>query len=131
MCDWLILAILAALGLSIWATIVLQAGSPWPLRIVHILVCLAAAIAAALTTFNYDYFPNSNTMFRGWPVPYIIFQRENADAPWLDFIGATILFAYPLNLIIYLTPPSLVLLAVHYLFRRRTTRAQTANSAAP
>jgi len=38
-------------------------------------------------------------VFRGWPIPYIIYQRENADAPWLDFVGYTVLFAYTLNLI--------------------------------
>jgi hypothetical protein len=65
-----------------------------------------------LSTFQYEFFLNENTRVQGWPVPIIIFQRDNADAPWLDFVG------YPLNFCIFMLIPSVVFLALVYRHRR-------------
>ena len=82
-----------ALSLSYWAWFVVAAGT------------------CVFTTFNYTYYTNSNTRVHGWPIPTVVFQRDDAESPWLDFVGLTTVLAYPMNLILFLVVPSLTLLA--------------------
>lgn len=72
---------------------------------------VVAAGACIFTTFNYNYYSNSNTRFYGWPIPTVVFQRDDAESPWLDFVGPTSFLAYPMNLILFLIVPSVALLA--------------------
>jgi hypothetical protein len=99
-----------ALSLSYWAWFVVAAG-----------VCV-------FTTFNYTYYTNSNTRFHGWPIPTVVFQRDNADSPWLDFVGLTTILAYPMNLILFLVVPSITLLA--WIRFKRQSEKQDAEQAA-
>ena len=91
------------------------------LRSAYVAVVITAAVAAWLTTFRYEYFSNENTRICGWPVPVVIFQRENAKAPWLDFVGATSPLAYPMNLAIFMVIPSAVFLVM--IFRKGASRS--------
>jgi hypothetical protein len=93
-------------------------GSWW--RIAYSAAVLAAGVVAALTSFQYEYFPNANTRICGWPVPTVIFQRENADAHWDDFVGPLTVLSYPLNLAIFLSLPSVAFLA----FALKQTRSK-------
>jgi len=77
--------------------------SYWSWFVVAVGIC-------AFTTFNYTYYTNPNTRFHGWPIPTVVFQRDDADSPWLDFVGPTTLLAYPMNLTIFLVVPSVILL---------------------
>jgi hypothetical protein len=115
----LLAALVTALCVTLWAAVAIQCSGVRWLRIVDFVVSMGAAVAAYITTFQYEYFANANTRVCGWPVPYIVFQRDNADAPWLDFIGWTLAAAYPLNLLFYLFLPSVVMLVMHYWLRRR------------
>jgi hypothetical protein len=89
------------------------------LAIAYACSALIAGVAAYDATFSYEYYPNSNTRFLGWPVPYIIFQRERPDAPWTDFVGWQMLGAFPVNMALFLFVPSMVILV---LARRRTKK---------
>jgi hypothetical protein len=74
------------------------------------LAFLCIAICAAFySSYIYVYFSNPNTRFHGWPVPYVVFQRDDVNSPWLDFIGPPFL-SYPMNLILFLVLPSILLL---------------------
>lgn len=69
------------------------------LKSIYIAVLVLCMVVAYLTTFLYVYSPNENTRVYGWPIPRVALQRDGPNAPWLDFFGPTILFAYPMNLI--------------------------------
>ncbi len=112
-------SILAAL-VVVWAIVsILQGRLNKQARLVYFGCFIAAAIAAYFTTYQYNHYPNANTRFRGWPIPWLIEQRDSPSSPWLDFIGPLIVLAYPINLVIYLLLPSIVaLLVVDRLFAR-------------
>lgn len=84
------------------------------IRVSYLSCFLAAAIAAYFTTYRYIYYANANTRFHGWPIPHVVFQRDGPTAPWLDFIGPTIVLAYPMNLILFALLPSIVALVLAY-----------------
>jgi len=67
-----------------------------------ILSSLAVSGFAYLYTFNFVYSLNSNTRIHGWPVPLVILQRDAPGEPWLDYIGNTLFFGFPINLLIFL-----------------------------
>ena len=83
-------------------------------------VSVAAAIGiGAWSTYGYDYFPNPNTHFHGWPIPYVVFQRDNSESEWRDFVGPTTLLAMPLNWLIFLTVPSLAILIMNQIRKKK------------
>ena|ERR1039457_6372688 len=86
-------------------------GIRW-LKGFYVAVLVLCAVVAFVTTFHYVYSPNENTRVYGWPVPRVVFQRDGPNAPWLDFVGPTIALAYPINLILYLCLPSLLMFLV-------------------
>lgn len=113
----------------IWQAMMLtlsDTATRW-IRILSRLYIVAAAIAAYFSTFHYIYYADENTRFHGWPIPRIVFQRNNADSPWLDFVGPTIILAYPMNLILYLLIPSIALLLWNR-FRAKTLAPITTGS---
>jgi hypothetical protein len=69
-----------------------------------------AVISSYITTFHYEHMPNSNTRFVGWPIPRVVFQRDTPDGPWLDFVGITMLLAFPMNFILFVLVPSILAL---------------------
>lgn len=98
---------------------------------VYLAIVVLAAIAAGISTYGYTYFANSNTRFHGWPIPTVVFQRADADAPWLDFVGPTVILAYPMNLTLFLFVPSLLFLVWARLKRRPETHAEQAAGGRP
>ena len=66
---------------------------------------------------GYVYFSNDDTRVHGWPVPIVIFHRADSDSPWLDYVGFTILLGYPMNFVVFMAAPSLLLFAL--VWRRR------------
>lgn len=83
-------------------------------------VSLAAVLGiGAWSTYGYDYFPNTNTHFHGWPIPYVVFQRETSESEWRDFVGPTTLLAMPLNWIIFLATPSLAILITNQIRKKK------------
>ena len=70
----------------------------------------AAAVAACYMTFYYTYDPRPNERIHGWPIPVVIFQRDNADTPWLDFVGIYSYLALPVNFILFALLPSLAVI---------------------
>lgn len=114
---------LLATIIVVWAIIAtVRAPANKQVRFIYFSCFAAAAMAAYFTTYQYIYYPNENTRFHGWPVPWVVEQRENLTAPWLDFIGPLIVLAYPMNLILYILLPSVVALAIVY---RLPARAQS------
>ena len=93
---------------------------PLWLRVVHLLALAGTCVAAFYSTFKYTYLANANTRFHGWPVPQVIFQRDGPGEPWLDFVGPTVLLAYPMNVVLFSTVPALLVLAVYFAGRRKS-----------
>ena len=112
---------LAIVGVSLWSASAVLFGrhTTLPLRICYSLLLLAALVGTFLTTYRYDYYANADTHYYGWPVPTVIFQRHDANSPWLDFVGWPTFFAYPINLALYLCLPSGIFLAIIFLRARR------------
>ena len=100
------------------------------LRAAYVAVLIIGAAAAWLTTFRYEYFLNENTRAWGWPVPIVIWQRDNAESPWLDFVGPTSILAYPMNLAIFMVIPSAVFLIVVFRQRRAVAKRKQTEQAA-
>ena len=101
----------AALVVLLAAVIVLHGryANLW-LRIMYYVWFISATVGAYATTFWCEYYPNPNTRFCGWPVPRVVFQRADAASPWKDYICSSIVFAYPMNFLLYILPPSIVVL---------------------
>ncbi|MEX2578822.1 MAG: hypothetical protein WD342_07170 [Verrucomicrobiales bacterium] len=108
----IIVAFLLGLVAVIAAMVKVSSGSiPSVIGLIYWLLVVVAAGVCVFTTFNYIYYTNSNTRFHGWPIPTVVFQRDDAESPWLDFVGPTAFLAYPMNLILFLVVPSVTLLA--------------------
>jgi hypothetical protein len=108
----IIVAFLLGLAAVIAAMVKVISGSiPRAIGLIYWLLVIVAAGVCVFTTFNYNYYSNSNTRFYGWPIPTVVFQRDDAESPWLDFVGPTTFLAYPMNLILFLIVPSVALLA--------------------
>jgi hypothetical protein len=108
----LIVAIVFVLGILAWTASLVFSSKCLLLQISYPIVCLIAFAAADISTFHCDYFQNANTHVFGWPMPQVIYQRDDANSPWLDYVGTITMLALPLNAIIFLFPPSLGFLAV-------------------
>ena len=114
MAALILLLFLAALAVVVGSAVVVLTGAAG-----H--VARYAYIAVAIVVFgvsywatSYDYYQNANTHIYGWPIPAIVWQRENATSPWADF---PFYGAFPLNLILFMSVPSLAFLAIAYLHR--------------
>ena len=110
----------AAIGVILWsATVVVICGKGGVIARYSYMVLTAILAATALwTTYGYDAYWNEHTRAFGWPVPYLILQRDDPsdpNSPWLDFVGWTMIFALPMNFIIFMFIPSLLFLAAPYL----------------
>lgn len=112
----LVLGSLGVIGVNLWAILAVILGRSGGRGLLYAYLAVLAITGAAtfLTTFCYEYFLNENTRFCGWPVPVMVFQRDKADAPWLDFVGPTVVLAYPANLGIFMFIPSAVFLVLVY-----------------
>ena len=113
--------LLAAVVVVLAAIVALFGCTTRWVRVLYLGWFLAAATAAYFTTFRYIYYSNPNTRFHGWPVPCVVFQRDSPTSPWLDFVGPTVILAYPMNLILYALLPSIVVL---FFARRLQSRTQ-------
>src|SRR6266581_6844555 len=83
------------------------------------LLALVALIASVLMTSHFSYYSNPNTHVFGWPIPLVIFQRDTPTSQWLDYVGPTVVLAYPLNFLLYMFFPSLAYLIVVWIRKRR------------
>jgi hypothetical protein len=128
MFELLVAAGLAVFAVNVWAVIVIlvRRRSSSRMRFAYLAALVAAAVAAAWTTFHYDYFSNENTRICGWPVPVVIFQRENPDSHWDDFVGPMTILGYPINVAIFMLIPSGVFLACSYCSSRRDDKREIA-----
>ena len=118
----IIIGFLLAVAVAVWAAIVALSGrTPTWVRILYFGCFSAAAITAYFTTFHYIHYANANTRFHGWPIPSVVFQRDSPTSPWLDFVGPTVVLAYPMNLLLFVLLPSIVVLV---LARRSRPQAQ-------
>lgn len=109
----IILVLLIAVAVVVWAVIIALLGqTPTLVRVLYFFCFSAAALAAYFTTFHYIHYTNANTRFHGWPVPTVVFQRDAPSSPWLDYVGPTLVLAYPINLLLFILLPSIVVLVV-------------------
>ena len=118
----IVISFFAALGTILWSgtVVVIVRKAGMAARFTYIAVSAILSLAAIWTTFFYDYFSNDNTHIHGWPVPVIIFQRDDANSPWLDYVGPTVLLGLPMNFIIFMFIPSLAFLATAYVRSKRS-----------
>ena len=89
------------------------------LKMVLILVLIVALPLTWYMTSIYKWEWNENTYTYGCPVPQVVFQRNSPEDPWLDFVGPTIILAYPMNYILYVLPPVVVLLVLSLVANRK------------
>lgn len=122
----LLLILLALFVVPVWAmNVVFGPLQPnRPLRIYWCITVALAAISAYFSTFHYVFHANINTRFHGWPVPIVIYQRDGPDAPWLDFVGWTVILAYPANVALFVFVPALLFLVLAYRNRRKAGRRE-------
>jgi hypothetical protein len=116
---------LAMVVVDIWAAgaVISRSATSRCLRSSYTVVALVALAATVATTGFLSYFSNPNTHVYGWPIPRVIFQRETATSPWLDYVGPTLVLAYPMNFIIYMFLPSVVFIGIVLLRRRHEKRS--------
>jgi len=80
---------------------------------------LLSAVASYLLTYRYVYMTDIQTRVHGWPIPLIIWQQDETGR-WLDYVGITVIIAWPLNFIIVMIAFSLIWLIypiIKYIFK--------------
>jgi len=100
---------------------VMRKGVTWRARVFFLACCAAALVGAYFTTFHSIHDVNPDTRIFGWPIPLHAHQRANATSPWLDFVGPTVILAYPMNAILFALFPAIISLVW---VRRLITRAR-------
>jgi MFS family permease len=88
-------------------------------RLTYFIIASVAIAAGIWSTYGYDYYSNPNTHMYGWPIPYVIFQRKNPEAPWLDYFGITAILALPMNWVIFLFLPSAAIVVVSVIQKKK------------
>lgn len=121
----LMLAIVAAapLVLAALAYALFSRRTKMPLRVAFIALAAGVACIAYWSTFRFVYFSNDDTRVHGWPIPIVVFQRADSDSPWLDYVGFTTLMGFPMNFVIFMAAPSLLLFTLVWRQRRRIPNA--------
>ena len=117
----LLILFLAMIVVDVWAAVVVifkKRLSGW-LRSSYFIITLLAFVAAFAVTSFFSYYSNPNTHIFGWPVPRVIFQRDTPTSPWLDYVGPTILLAYPMNFVVYMSIPSVAFIILAMRRRRK------------
>ena len=112
---------LAIVVVEVWAgflVFVQRDHRNW-LGISYLLVVLLAFIATIITTAFYSYYANPNTRVFGWPIPRVVFQRDTPTSPWFDYVGPTIVLAYPINFVVYMVIPSVTAIVLILRYRRQ------------
>jgi cytochrome bd-type quinol oxidase subunit 2 len=109
------LAFFAAAVIVAWSVYAVTNKAGRTHRRLYFATVVILCLIACWTTFGYESYWNENTRVVGWPVPMVIFQRDDANSPWLDYVGPTTVLALPMNAIIFLFAPSLISLAIAYL----------------
>ncbi len=100
--TFLLFAFLAIMAVDVWAAIAVgfrRSGGGW-LCLSYFVVVPLTGVVTLLMTSLYSYYSNPNTRIFGWPIPRIVFQRQNPGEHrgFLDYFGPTIcLLAYPLE----------------------------------
>ena len=114
LCALLFLAFIAVVVVDAWAfyAVLFGESSGIRLRFAYLITFGICLVVGYWTSFRYEYFKNENTRFCGWPVPIVVFQRENPDAHWDDFVGPTTGLGYPMNVAIFMALPSVIFLRI-------------------
>jgi len=118
----LITVFTAVVAIDVWAGIVVvfKCRNKVRLQSSYYATVFLTFLAAMLATLFISYYDNPNTRVFGWPIPRVVFQRETPTSPWLDYIGPTIVLAYPMNFVLYLLIPSVVFLILAHRCGRRS-----------
>jgi len=120
---WLLFLTMVVVDTWAAGAVVSSSATSRGLRAPYAAAALLALAATVATTGFLSYFWNPDTHVYGWPIPRVIFQRDTADSPWLDYVGPTVVLAYPMNFIVYMFLPSLVFISIVLLRRKREKRA--------
>lgn len=77
-------------------------------------VCLGCFVLAGAGSFYTTFYDGErsdrDSRSEGWPVPGVTFHRDRADGSWPDDGGVTDGLAWPINGMLFLLVPCLVLL---------------------
>jgi hypothetical protein len=102
---------IGVLGIPIGGSIyILNKGGINFRRSLVAILFLSVPVSIILSHIRVQY--NENTYAHGWPIARVVFQRDSPDGPWRDFIGWTLLLAYPLNYLALLVPLVLTCLVI-------------------
>jgi hypothetical protein len=120
-----LIVLMLIVAVDVWAAIAVSFGSGLSARLClsYFLILLLAVVATMLMTGVYSYYPNPNTHIFGWPVPCVIFQRDTPTSPWLDYVGFTVVLAYPMNFVLFMFIPSVAVIVLK--LRRRRLEHKT------
>jgi len=121
----LLIVFLLMVAVDVWAAIAAMFQhrlSGW-LRSSYFVIALLAFVAAFLVTSFFSYYSNPNTHIFGWPIPRVVFQRDTPTSPWLDYVGPTIVLAYPMNFVVYMFVPSVFFIILAMRQRRHKHEA--------
>lgn len=123
MATLIILAFIGAVLLESWVFVRCMCLGP---RSPGCWLCLGFVVAAAVgsyhSTFHFEHWPNENTRIVGVPVPQVVFQRDTPEGAWRDYVGPTLILAWPMNFIVFSFLPALLLLAFTWLWGRMKKR---------
>ena len=116
-----IVAFLLGLLIAAWTPFHLfrAARGSRALKLIYVIAFTTCIIAAFQMTFRYIYYWDSNTRVHGWPFFCVIWQRKDANSQWLDFVGLISVLAFPLNFLVFLMPPSFLVLCTSWWQHRR------------
>jgi hypothetical protein len=120
----LLFAFLAIIAVDIWAAVAVMCRPQFCKGscALYWLVVLLMIVTTVVMTGCFSYYSNPNTHVFGWPIPHVVFQRDTPDSPWLDYVGPTVVLAYPMNFVIFMFIPSAIFVL---LSRRRKHEART------
>jgi hypothetical protein len=125
MLVFFLLVFAAAIAVEVWAMIAVEfapRANRWVNSSYWLFVFLAVSATVGMTGF-FSYYPNPNAHVFGWPIARVVFQRNTAGSPWLDFVGPTLVLAYPMNFVLYMFVPSVIFLLVARRQKRDISKA--------
>lgn len=99
-------------------------------RLAYWNLIFVAFFLSGWSTYLYHYIATENIRVYGWPVPSVILERDGPDAPWLDFIGPTVILGWPMNFTLFAILPSAAVIGFVW-WRNRTSAASTTEPSLP
>ncbi|MBN1554420.1 MAG: hypothetical protein JXA11_06720 [Phycisphaerae bacterium] len=120
---WLIMIAIVFLGIGIPVYVFINERR-WYLKFILSVVLIGALPLTYFMTAKYKAVWNENTYAIGWPIPVVVFQRPSPEDSYSDFVGPTIILAYPFNYALYTVFPDLIIMVFTMVRKRSLTKSK-------